>query len=384
MKLNLKLYAQHFYYSFFKSQGTPGRLSPKRFLTMCIIFLGYPIWHFSIRVAYGLDNLFYPEHQEQDISQPIFIIGNFRSGTTLLHRLLTEDSKSTSMKAWEIYLAPSIIQRRFYLLIMRLNRIIGNPIGRLITFVEKILAAYSHIHSIKLNEPEEDSQVLLHIWSTYDLIAFFPFPKLLKKYIYYDQLVSSEDKARDMGYYHDVLRRHVYASGGKRMVSKTPTNSPKVRALLRKFPDAKFINIVRNPLRVVPSSVSLFSAHFKAYGDPETDYALQDTVIEHSKHWYLYPHRSLKRLPSDKYVLVNYKELVNDPKATIERIYTQFGMDISPEYAQILKAESEKAKSFKSKHKYSLRAMGLSRQRIAREFAKAKRQFNFEFNEKNA
>lgn len=351
---------------------------------MLIIFLGYPIWQFSIRLAYGLDNLFYPEYQEQDVSQPIFIIGNFRSGTTLLHRLLTEDSKSTSMKAWEIYLAPSITQRRFYLLIMRLNRLIGNPIGRLIAFVENFLEVYSDIHSVKLNDPEEDSQVLLHIWSTYDLIAFFPFPKLLKKYIYYDQLVSSEDKERDMGYYHDVLRRHVFASGGKRMVSKTPTNSPKVRALLKKFPDAKFINIVRNPLRVIPSSVSLFSAHLKTYGDPETDYALQDTVIEHSKHWYLYPHRYLKRLPSNQYVQVNYKDLVQNPKATIAGVYAKFGMEITPEYNEILRLETEKAKSFKSTHKYSLKAMGLSRQRIAREFALAKRQYNFEFNEENA
>lgn len=381
MKSNIRLYFQHFYYSFFKSRGTPGRLSPKRFLTMCIVFLGFPIWHFGFRLAYAFDNLFYPEHRNQKINQPIFIIGNFRSGTTFLHRLLSQDNQSTSMRTWEIYLAPSITQRRFYLLIMRLNRFIGNPIGRVINFVEKVLADYSHIHSVKLNDPEEDSQVLLHIWSTYDLIAFFPFPKLLRKYIYYDDMVPSEEKERDMTYYHDVLRRHVFASGGKRLISKTPTNSPKVKSLHKEFPDAKFINIVRNPLRVIPSSISLFSAHMKAYGDPETDYALQDTVIEHSKHWYLYPHRYLKRLPSDQYVLVNYQDLVKNPKATIEHIYAQFGMEITPEYAEILSLETEKAKTFKSTHKYSLGAMGLSRQRITREFASASRQYNFEFTE---
>jgi hypothetical protein len=285
------------------------------------------------------------------------------------------------MKAWEIYVAPSITQRRLYQLIMRLNRYIGNPIGRLIDLVERILEAYSYIHSIKITEPEEDAQVLLHIWSTYDLIAFFPFPKLLKKYIYYDELVSSEDKARDMKYYHDVLQKHVFASGGKRLISKNPTNSPKVRSLHHQFPDAKFINIVRNPLRVIPSSISLFAAHWKTYGDPETDYALQDTVIEHSKHWYRYPHRYLKRLPPNQYLLVNYRDLVKDPKTTIERIYNQFGMQITPEYARILESETENAKNYKSKHKYSLRDMGLTQQRISREFAQTRRQFNFETSE---
>jgi len=383
MKSNLKLYFEHFYHSFFKSQGTPGRLSPKRFLTMCIIFLGYPLWQFGIRLAYILDNVFYPEHLNQEVAQPIFIIGNFRSGTTFLHRLLSKDKSSTSMKAWEIYVAPSITQRRFYQLVMRLNRYIRNPIGRLIAFVEGILETYSYIHSIKLNEPEEDAQVLLHIWSSYDLIAFFPFPKLLKKYIYYDALVSSEDKERDMKYYHDVLQKHVYASGGKRLISKNPTNSPKVRSLHQQFPDAKFINIVRNPLRVIPSSISLFAAHWKTYGDPEMDYALQDTVIEHSKHWYRYPHRYLRRLPSNQYLLINYRDLVKDPKAIVERIYKQFGMQITPEYARILETEVEKAKNFKSKHKYSLRDMGLTRRRIFREFARTRRQFNFGISEEN-
>src|SRR6201995_5278706 len=36
----------------------------------------------------GLDHLFYPRHRKQSIDRPIFIIGNPRSGTTFLHRLL--------------------------------------------------------------------------------------------------------------------------------------------------------------------------------------------------------------------------------------------------------------------------------------------------------
>ena len=36
----------------------------------------------------GLDHLFYPRHRKQPIDRPIFIIGNPRSGTTFLHRLL--------------------------------------------------------------------------------------------------------------------------------------------------------------------------------------------------------------------------------------------------------------------------------------------------------
>ena len=378
MTLNLRLYVKTIYYAFFKSKGTPGRLTPKRFLVLTIIFLIYPLWHFSIRLAYLLDNIFYPEYHQQEVKQPIFIVGNFRSGTTFLHRLLNKDNNATSMTSWEIYIAPSIVGRKLLHLAMKLNYAIGNPVHRILESFDCIMAEYSYMHKTGLNEAEEDGHVLFHIWSTYDLLAFFPFPKLVKKYIYYDEQVPVEDRERDMRYYQEVLKKHVFAHSGKRLISKNPSYSPKVRSLHQKFPDAKFINLVRNPLQVVPSSISLFSNHWKTYGEPEAKYSLQETVIEHSKYWYLYPHRYRKHLPPEQYIRIRYKDLVNNPKGTVERIYHQFGFEISPEFEQVLQSEAEKAKHFKSKHKYSLKAMGLNKRRILREFANINRILHFD------
>ncbi len=381
MKVNIKLFFKHMYHSVFKSSGTPGRLSPKRLLFLIFVLFAYPIWVLSLRTAYLLDNIFYPEYMHQEIKQPIFIIGNFRSGTTFLHRLLLKDGQFTSFKAYEIYVTPSIVQRRLLQWVLWLNSFIGNPIRKIVDAVENYGAKYSHIHNIRLTEAEEDDQLLFHIWSTYSLLAFFPFPKLIKNYIYYDKDTSDDQKARDMTYYYDVLKRHIYASGGKRLISKNPPQSSKVRTLHQKFPDAKFINIVRNPLKVIPSSVSMFSAHCQTYGDPEDEYTLQDTMIEQGKHWYLYPHQYLKRLPAEQYAVVRYKDLVEDPKAAIETIYQHFGIQLSQEYAKTLQREAEKAKSYKSKHKYSLQAMGLSQKRIAKEFSAADSQYGFDLKE---
>jgi omega-hydroxy-beta-dihydromenaquinone-9 sulfotransferase len=299
MKLNIKLYLKTLWFSFFKSEGTPGRLTPKRFLILLFIFLAYPIWHFSIRLAYGLDQLFYPEHIDQNIEQPIFIVGNFRSGTTLLHRLLAKDPQFTGMTAWEIYVAPSIIQRRLLQWLMKVNRLIGNPILKIIQSFEKALKQYSYMHQTGLNEIEEDGQLLLHIWSTYNIFAFFPFPELVRNYIYYDEAVPEEQRKTDMAYYHEAIKRHIYAHEGKQYISKSPTYSAKVKTLHQEFPDAKFINIVRSPLRVIPSSVSMFSNHWKTYGEPDGDYPFPaaEVMQEQAKHWYVYPHQYLKTLP---------------------------------------------------------------------------------------
>ena len=44
-------------------------------------------------ITLGLDHVFYPRHRKQAIDRPIFIIGNPRSGTTFLHRLLTRSRR---------------------------------------------------------------------------------------------------------------------------------------------------------------------------------------------------------------------------------------------------------------------------------------------------
>ena len=375
MRLNFKLYFKTLYYSFFKSRGIPGRLTIKRFLILCFIFTLYPFWHLSLRIAYFLDNLLYPDYVDQNIQQQIFIIGNFRSGTTLLHRLLTLNKDYTCLTSWEIYLAPSIVERKILRWGMRINRIIGNPIRKLADSFEKALSSYSYMHKTGLQEVEEGAQVLFHTWSTYDLLAFFPFPKLVRDYIYYDDKIPKKVKQQDMAYYDDIIRKHVYTSEGDFYVAKNPTYSPKVKTLHQKYPDAKFINIVRNPLQTIPSSISMFSNHWHTYGAPEEQYSLQETIIEHAKHWYIYPHTTLKNLPESQYIMIKYSDLIADPKGTIKQIYKQFGLEISAEYEKILSRESEKAKRFSSNHKYSLREMGLTPIKIYKEFGTVLRKY---------
>lgn len=370
MTFNIKMYLKTLWYSFFKSHHTPGRLTPKRFFILLFIFLAYPIWHYSIRLAYGLDQIFYPSVDRQNVTKPIFIIGNFRSGTTLLHRLLTKDQQFTGMKAWEIYLAPSIVQRKFFQLLMKLNHMIGNPVKKLIKWFENALQAYSYMHKTGLNEIEEDSHVMLQIWSTYNIFAFFPFPELINSYIYYDDQVPEEQQKMDMNYYHQVLQRHIYTNKGKRYISKSPSHSAKVKSLHQRFPDAKFINLVRSPLRVIPSSVSMFSNHWKTYGEPDQDYpeTAREVIQKQTKHWYIYPHQYLKKLPEDQYVMVRFQDLVTDPQSTVENIYQRFGIQMTEQYKETLAKESEKAKRFKSKHAYSSKIIGLDLNQINHEF----------------
>ncbi|MCK4488919.1 MAG: hypothetical protein KAU23_01600, partial [Anaerolineales bacterium] len=82
MPFNIRYYLTYYYYSFFRSKGTPGKLSVKRIFLLIFLFFGYPIWNIYIRLGYYLDNLFFSEFKQVQYPDPVFIIGNYRSGST--------------------------------------------------------------------------------------------------------------------------------------------------------------------------------------------------------------------------------------------------------------------------------------------------------------
>lgn len=69
--------------------------------------------------------------------------------------------------------------------------------------------------------------------------------------------------------------------------------------------------------------------------------------------------------------MVRYQDLVANPKLTVENIYQRFKIPLSEAYQGILEVESAKAKLFKSKHRYSLKKMGLTQFKLNQDFKEA-------------
>src|SRR4029450_8548812 len=67
---------------------------------------------------------------------------------------------------------------------------------------------------------------------------------------------AADRKQRTMKFYKSMLQRHMYATGKKYFVAKNPAFSPKIATLLELFPDARIIYLARNPLDMLPSTVS--------------------------------------------------------------------------------------------------------------------------------
>ncbi|MEJ2447836.1 MAG: sulfotransferase [Anaerolineales bacterium] len=291
----------------------------------------FPV-EFLIWLGLGLDELIYPEYRKVSLPKPVFIIGNPRSGTTFLQRLLAKDSDNFHcMRTWEIFTAPSVFMRKLVHFVDGIGRVVGVPISKRVRKIEELWKDTDDVHRLKLRSPEEDE-------------------------------------------------RHYYFHGDRKKyyLSKNPNFSPAVQTLLGRFPDAKFIYLIRNPLEAVPSHISLKDREWRILGSPLEKYSCRDFIIKSSHHWYEYPLGVLESLPENQAVIVKFDDLVSDAEAAVQKIYYQLGISLSENFRKVLAVETVHARNHKSDHHYSLEEMGIKPQQMVAEFADVIHEFNFE------
>ncbi|TFG60039.1 MAG: hypothetical protein E4H36_12735, partial [Spirochaetales bacterium] len=112
--LDWKTFLKHLFRSFWKTKGTQMRLTSRRALVLAVFLFLFTVLGLFTRLGFLLDLLFFPGFRKQKVTAPVFIIGNFRSGSTFMFRLLARDRENfRAFQSWEIYTAPSISQKKF-------------------------------------------------------------------------------------------------------------------------------------------------------------------------------------------------------------------------------------------------------------------------------
>jgi len=385
MRFNFRLFFRLTYKAFFKASGTHGRLTPHRRKVLLLWYLVFPLHNLITGICLALDYLFFPRFSSQKVEEPVFIIGNFRSGSTLLQRLLAKDDANfTAMKTWEIYLAPSLIQRKILKFIAWVDRHLFGSF--LIRFIQNKNAAWLHtiqMHRVGLWQVDEDEGILLHNWTSTFLMFIFPFLEVMPPYLNFDQEMPEDEKKMTMQFYYRLVQRHVYFHGGKRYLAKNPAFSAKILALRDYFPNAKFIYLVRNPVDMLASKTSYFAYTWRFFNDPLEPYPFRDMLLELTRRWYINALQVLEeKIPASEYIILKYENLVDELDFSIRRLYSQFGIPINAEFEVTLAAAVEEAKHFVSKHKYSLIEIGYQPQQVYEQFEEIFERFHYDLNGK--
>ena len=380
MRYNFKLFWRTFYRSFFASKNTTARLTKKRFVFLVLFYLVWPLGSLIHWLCFALDDIFFPAYKNHPVEKPLFILGNFRSGSTFLHRLLSRDSETfTSLTTWDIYLTPSVTQKKITQFVAALdNKYFNRFLHRALFAIDRATLGKIKIHPISFFQPEEDENIHMHIWDGYFVTFLFPFMDEFPDYIHFDTALSPEHKKRIMTFYKSMLQRHLYATGKKHFVAKNPAFSAKIESLVEFFPDARILYLARNPLDMLPSTISWINYARRQFTEPGEGYFYTDEILEMTRHWYYHPLQYIDAHPSPRSLILKYDDLIQRPEAVIRGFYEQFGYPDKPGLPIIIDQAVKETLTFSSDHNYSYEKMGFSREQIIERFSDIFKRFEFE------
>jgi omega-hydroxy-beta-dihydromenaquinone-9 sulfotransferase len=366
--------------TYFPDKDSQARLTARRLFIISLfipVFAGLQLMHW---IGFLLDDIFFRGYRKVGIVKPVFIVGIPRSGTTLMFQLLSADTERfTFFKLWELLLAPSITERKVIHVAARIDRAFGGPAARLLMrFDRALFRSIQEVHPISLFGPEEDYFALTPILSCLLLILPFPMPAVLGHLPYFDERASADEKRRVMGFYQGILKRHLFFHGPhKRYLSKNPSFSPLVHTLNKTFPDCRIIATARSPFNTIPSLLSSMTEGARTFDNDLQGDAYYGQLLDMLRYYHRHLISVLDRMETHRAVFIPMNMLKADGIGTVEAIYHRFEMHISPEYRHHLQTLTRRARSFRSRHRYSLDQFSLDPDALYEEFRYVFDRFGF-------
>lgn len=351
-----------------------------RLYFLAILLVAVPIVSTFHAVCFFLDGVLFPGLRKTRIRAPIFVVGHARSGTTLVHRLLSEDPGRFSVfRLYEMYF-PSLLQKKLIRAVAELDRsLLGGFLEKRVqAWEDKHYAAVRQVHNMGLTEAEEDDIVLYYSMASGFWITKMPYMGDLD--FYYVDRWPERKRRRLMRFYKECLRRQLYLNGDDKIhLSKNPVFAGRVEALIETFPDARIVTTMRNPYETIPSLLKLVQSGWRRLGwEGERMERCLRVLADQSFHTYLHPLEVMEASPSTPSAVVDYREATTDPVSAIRRLYADLGLEMTTQYQTFLEAQGKRERKHRSGHSYSLEEFGLDADEIHTRLAGLFERFHWE------
>lgn len=316
-------------------KGNWSRVSPGRYPAVASILVTASFN--QLRKWIGLV-VFEPKIRRIQIEpDPIFVIGHWRSGTTWLHQTMLADPGFAAPTMQSCFTPESFL----------VGRRVLEPLLRLIFPTSRPMDNVG----VGLEAPEEDEHALLLAG------AFTPYRELL---LPCDTVAGSIIKTEDMPHeeaenwrrvWLGFLRRVQFVNPGKWLVLKSPAHTLRTAEILRLFPNARFIHIVRDPYRVFSSSrksgVAMRASQAlqtRIPGQAELDAKL----LEGFEQFHATYHADMAGIPDSQLVTLTYEDLKADTVAAMRRIYDALDLGDFDQVAQYYQQKSAETRDYKT------------------------------------
>lgn len=326
------------FYPDFKTFHLRARSKQAFFLLKYILFC--PLWSF----LWYLDEWIYPEYRDMTLN-PVFIMGQPRSGTTFLHRTLAADTDN--------FVALRHIEWRYPFICLH-KLFFGSSLAR--EFMEKNYWSDSaagrlaaKMHPNRLSDWEEDGiffeECFLH---HFFIFLRFPYPNLLT---YLDNFPGLSDKMQDhiLDIHGKAIQKTLFVNNGKDKfyLSKEVTSHNKFDKLIKRYPDAKFIFSFRHSENFMNSLLNLvrFSTQSKTGIDPLNIPKWQSTLEQRMRRdCSLLKEICTRKVSPEHQARIIFDRFTNNLFPSMTYIYNRFNLSISPNYRQYLEELNHRQK----------------------------------------
>ncbi len=313
-----------------------------------IVFLGMTV-----------DTILFSRIRNRKVNNPIIIVGNPRSGTTFLHRYLVNNGIGVGSQLWQL-IYPSVILQKC--------------IRPILPLLEKISPTRHHstvAHKTSLSSVEtDDASMLFRFFDGFFLYGFIMSWAEKDVFDWFDPKLRDTSK-RDFDWLESIWKRTLFKHKDKRIVGKLFSISTNVPKFLDRFNDAHLLYMVRDPLSVIPSGLSLVTGVLdKRFGfwslSPELQQryikrlykALVELLVRFHDDW------THDKIDKKRVMIVRYDRMMADFDGLMTDVMNFVGHEPSQSLMDKIQETAEAQRNYSSKHKYDLSKFGLTEEQI--------------------
>jgi hypothetical protein len=310
-----------------------------------------------------------PEIEREEIAAPIVVIGQTRTGTTMLQRLLASDPRHHGPLWWEVRFPAPLPGTRWDAPDPRIAIAEAEVAGILAADPEQ-----ASIHPWDAQAPDEEIMLLEHSFLSHVPEAFTNVPS-------YRAWIDQQDWTpayRTLRRFLQFLQWQKRKRGAlrERWVLKTPGHLGYLDTLLRVFPGALVVQTHRDPLQTIPSAASLNRSLWRLSSDAVDDREVARQWLERMAWAVRRCLAAREHIPERQLADVWFQDALARPLEVVEQIYARFGIALTAEaraaFATWLR---DNRRDKRPPHEYTLAEFGLDEARIRSEFAEYRRRF---------
>lgn len=246
---------------------------------------------------------------------PLFILGHWRSGTTLLHYLLAQDDAQFNFANTYQVVNPRTFLTTEHFVTRRFSGLV--PAQR----------PMDNMH-LSFETPQEDefAPLLMTLQSLYLGISFPRRAAHYAKYLTFRNVARADIERWQQAFI--LFCKKLSLHDERALLLKSPAHTARIRMLLEMFPDARFVHIHRDPYRVFQSQRHFFdTAAWYTYLQKPEKSTIDEGILQRHESMYDAYFEDLPLISADRFCELRFADLEADSVGQVRTIYQQLSLE---------------------------------------------------------